>query len=172
MNEKLKTTILYGSSTGNTRNAAATIAMHFEHALLLDIQNARKNDLEKPDLLILGISTWGLGDLQYDWHEFLKILQKANLRDKTVALFGLGDQQNYADTFVDALGTLYDLVNGKAKVIGFWPNKGYSLYKSKALENGYFKGLALDFDNEPEKTDERIESWCKQLKAELNQPQS
>lgn len=167
MDRKLNITVFYGSSTGNTRYAAKTIAAHFEETQVFDIQHAGKNDLEKPDLLILGISTWGLGDMQYDWQNFLKILQKANLKNKTLALFGLGDQRNYADTFVDALGTLHEQIKNKAKVIGFWPNEGYVLQRSKALENGYFKGLVLDFDNEADKTEERIAAWCRQLKTEL-----
>lgn len=168
MENKINLTVFYGSSTGNTRLAAIAIAAHFTDALVCDIQHAGKNDLEKPDLLIFGISTWGLGDMQYDWQVFSKSLQKANLKNKTLALFGLGDQRNYADTFVDAMGTLYEQVKNKAKVIGFWPKEGYTLRRSKALENGYFKGLALDFDNQPDKTEKRIAAWCSQLKTELD----
>ena len=41
--------------------------------------------------LILGIPTWGIGEMQDDWLLALPVLDDLNLTDKTAALFGLGD---------------------------------------------------------------------------------
>ena len=48
--------------------------------------------------LIFGIPTWGIGELQDNWIEYLPLLEKMDLRGKTAALFGLGDQESYPDT--------------------------------------------------------------------------
>ncbi|MGK7929678.1 MAG: flavodoxin FldA, partial [Spirulina sp.] len=38
---------------------------------------------------------------------------------------------------------------------------------SKAVKNGKFVGLALDDDNESDKTSDRIQKWVTQLKSEF-----
>ena len=57
--------VIYGSSTGNTESAAAVIAGAFGTEAI-NITNAKPEDFEA-GLLILGSSTWGLGELQDDW---------------------------------------------------------------------------------------------------------
>ncbi len=164
----MRTAIFFGSSSGNTREVANIIASEFEGAHLFDVEKATKNDLEAFDFLIFGVSTWGYGDLQHDWQNFLKTLQKSNLTGKTIALFGLGDQKNYPDTFLDGLGQLYETVCEKAHIIGYWPMGSYNFNQSKALVNGHFAGLALDADTQRHYNAERISGWCAQLKAEIS----
>lgn len=121
-------------------------------------------DLEPFSFLILGASTWGDGDLQEDWDSFLPVLGKSDLSDKTIALFGTGDASAYSDTFVDAIGILYDeLKNTGAAFTGFCETEGYSFDDSRALIDGKFAGLPLDDENENEKTPERISSWVKSI---------
>jgi flavodoxin I len=60
----MKTGIFYGSTTGNTENAAELIGKLIENSDIQSIADTKKDDLEKYDLLILGTSTWGWGELQ------------------------------------------------------------------------------------------------------------
>ena len=57
------------------------------------------------ELLVLGSSTWGVGDLQDDWAAQLDAV-KANFAGKKVATFGLGDSVGFADSFCVAAETL------------------------------------------------------------------
>lgn len=91
------------------------------------------------------------------------------LQVKTVALFGTGDQVGYPDTFLDGMGMLYETFQYRgAKFIGFWPTQGYDFTSPlPLLDHDHFVGLAIDEDNQPELTDERIKEWCKMIKPEL-----
>lgn len=115
-------------------------------------------------MLILGCPTYGFGDLHTDWEDNLSALEGANLENKTVALFGTGDQILYPDTFIDAVGILYDHVVAKgARVVGFTDTVGYDFSSSAALRDGRFVGLALDEDNQSSRTEGRIIAWIGQL---------
>ena len=88
--------------------------------------------------------------------------------NKPVALFGLGDQYGYTDTFLDAVGMLYEpLVAAGAKVVGRWAGEGYDFEASTAHVDGAFVGLALDADNQSDMTAARVREWADQLKGEL-----
>jgi len=87
---------------------------------------------------------------------------------KTVALYGLGDQEKYPGNFVDALGTLYEFVTARgARVVGFWPSDGYDFIASKAEEEGEFFGLVLDQDNQKQLTDDRLATWLRLISGEF-----
>ena len=89
---------------------------------------------------------------------------------KLVALFGCGDQEDYAEYFCDALGTIRDIIepNG-AVIVGHWPTAGYHFEASKGLaDDNHFVGLAIDEDRQPELTAERVEKWVKQIREELH----
>ena len=114
--------------------------------------------------LILGISTWGLGELQDDWIAVLPVLEDLDLKGKKVALFGLGDQESYPDTFADALGMLYDILNPKECVFtGEWSTEGYHFEASKALRGDDFVGLVLDVENQDDLTELRMDKWLIKL---------
>jgi flavodoxin I len=156
--------VIYGSTLGNTEQAAKRIA-----ALLggsaVPIATAEPSDFEA-DLLVLGTSTWGLGDLQDDWAAGRAKLEAAPLSGKAVALFGQGDQVSYSTTYLDGMGELFDIVNARgASVVGGWPTDGYRHDESKAVRDGVFVGLALDDDNDSGQTASRIAAWCAQLKG-------
>lgn len=51
--------------------------------------------------------------------------------------------------------------------VGHWSTEGYEHEASKAIKNGKFVGLALDEDNQSEKTEERVKAWVQQLKTEF-----
>lgn len=158
-----KTGIFYGSTTGMTENVANIIAnkLGMTSADVHDVAKIRAESIAPYDLLILGTSTWGAGELQDDWYGALKILKKCDLTEKEIALFGCGDSETYADTFCDGIGLLYDeLKDSGAKFTGNnVPTSGYSFSSSFAVVDGKFAGLPLDEANEPEKTESRIENW-------------
>jgi flavodoxin I len=127
--------IIYGSSTDNTKNVAQKIAQKLsgENVLLEDVSAVNFSDLADYPNIILGTSTWGLGDLQDDWDGRISELQNTDLTGKTLAFFGLGDSSSYSDTFADGMGLLYESLEGKGiKVTGAVSTDGYSFDSSKA----------------------------------------
>ena len=166
-----KTGIFYGSSTGTCEDLANQIADKMGVAAS-DVYSADKlsADLVKEyDLLILGTSTWGDGELQDDWYDGIKVLKSADLSFKSIALFGCGDSESYCDTFCDGMGILHE--DSKDSGCSFIGNKvgtdGYSFSSSIAVVNGAFVGLALDEVNESDKTAERIDNWTAELKKHI-----
>jgi len=99
--------IFYGSSTSRTEEAANQIQKSLGHGEVFDIAEVDLSLLNSFDVLILGTSTWGTGDLQDDWESAQKKLAVANLKGKYVALFGLGDQESFPDSFLDGMGILF-----------------------------------------------------------------
>ena len=159
--------VIFGSTTGATESAAAEIAAAFG-VQAINVANATADDF-KADLLILGSSTWGLGELQDDWAAKIGLLENADLNGKLVAVFGLGDQNGFADTYCDAMGILAKTAKSRgANLIGQTSAEGYGHSSSAAAEDGMFCGLALDDNNESEKTSSRIGAWVEKLKAHLS----
>lgn len=163
-----KTAIFYGSSSGNTESIAKKLS-GLLNADVYDVAQSPTDKLADYNTLIFGASTWGLGDLQDDWEDFLPKLAAANLQGKNIALFGLGDADGYPDTFVDGIGTIYKVVQDKGcKIVGFTSTEGYSFDDSTALIYGQFVGLPLDEDNESKLTDSRLQKWVEQIKGEIS----
>jgi len=161
-----KIAIVYGSSTGATQSVAEKIKGHFDDADLFDAAEVTLDELQPYEYLILGASTTGVGDLQDDWEVFLPKFEKLNFSGKTVALFGLGDSASFSTSFAGAMHQIYKEIKGKAKIVGFVSTDGYTYDDSDAVVDGHFVGLALDEDNEFDKTDDRINAWVKDLKKE------
>lgn len=162
--------LFYGSTTNNTANAAKQIEAALGDAVstVQDIAQAQAETLMPFDVLILGTSTWGYGEQQDDWQGFESEIAKVDWKGKKVALFGLGDQYGYSDTFVDAMGLLYEAVVAQgATVIGAWAGQDYEFESSAAHKDGAFVGLALDEDNQSDLTEGRIALWVASLKGEL-----
>jgi flavodoxin I len=162
--------IIYGSSTGNTKNVAMKIAKKLsgENVLLKDVTSVDFNDLAEYPNIILGTSTWGLGDLQDDWNDRIQELKSVDLEGKTLAFFGLGDSSSFSDTFADGMGLLYDALEGKGfNLAGKIPVEGYNFDSSVAVKENNFVGLALDEDNESSLTDKRLDAWIANLIPEL-----
>ncbi|MBO6117268.1 MAG: flavodoxin [Bacteroidales bacterium] len=166
-----KTCIIYGSTTGTCEGLASKIAEKLGIASqdVINVNDFKAEMLSLYDNLILGTSTWGAGDLQDDWYGGgLKILQSNDLTGKTVAIFGCGDSASYGDTFCGGMAELYDAVVSKgASVIGKVDADDYMFESSAAVINDEFVGLALDEDNEGDKTEARIDKWVEQIKNNL-----
>lgn len=162
-----KTIVIYGSSTGTCQSIAERIANRLG-VETLDVQNLTESVIDSNANLILGTSTWGAGELQDDWYDGLKMLQKADLKGKIIAFFGCGDCETYGDTFVSAIGELYNgIKDSGAAFIGSVSTDGYSFAGSEAVIDGQFIGLPLDEINEEDKTDERIDAWVESIKDKL-----
>jgi flavodoxin I len=174
--------LFFSSSTGNTRRIAKAIKKRFDDDTMADALNVNK---ATPELvigythLIFGTSTLGGGQLPGlstdcmggGWEEFLPRLEDVDFTGKTVALFGLGNQDKYPDEFVDALGEIYRFVVARgANVVGQWPADNYDFITSKALVNDEFVGLVLDQENQKALTDERVDEWLKSIKSDFELP--
>lgn len=166
--------LFYGSDTGCTEEVANKIQELLGEDLVetIDVFDASTDDFSNYDQLILGLSTWYDGQLQSDWESFFDDFKEIDFTGKTVALYGLGDQVGYAHNFTDGVGIIGKVVleNG-GKVIGNWPTDGFehetSINEEACDRDGYFLGLALDEDNQPELTEERIEKWVEQIRGEF-----
>lgn len=163
--------IFFGSDTGNTENIAKQIQklLGSDVAEVYDIAKSTKEDIEKFDTLLLGIPTWYYGEAQCDWDDFFPTLEDINFDGKLVAIFGCGDQEDYAEYFCDAMGAVRDIIEPRgATIVGLWPTAGYSFEASKGLaDDDYFIGLAIDEDRQPELTNERVAQWVQQIKEEM-----
>ena len=62
--------VIYGSSTGNTQRAAEAVAAGLGGSAV-NITDAKAGDFNA-DLLVLGTSTWGYGEMQDDWQNGMK----------------------------------------------------------------------------------------------------
>jgi flavodoxin I len=160
--------IFYGSTGGNTKSVAERLAKALgNRAELHNIENATPKMIDSYKYLIFGTSAWGIGDMQDDWEYFIYELDQVKFDGKKVALFGLGDQVLYADSFVDGLGTLYCRLPNKEVVVGQWPIDGYKFAFSLAEKDGSFVGLVLDEENQADQTEARIMKWVKMLEKEF-----
>ena len=161
-----KTGIFYGSTTGATEQIAKTIAekLGVSSDDVMEVSKMKAENLNDYDFLILGSSTWGSGELQDDWYSAIDVLKKADLSGKKIAIFGTGDSYSYSDTFCDAIGQIYDAVKDSgATVVGFVDPAEYDFDSSVSVVDGHFVGLALDEDNESDKTEARIDNWINTL---------
>lgn len=168
----MKIGLFYGSTSGNTEDAAKRIREQFGADRLETFASIEADNpklLEGYDVLILGIPTWNIGELQADWDTMFPKLDEIDLSGTRIAMFGLGDVGGYPDTYQDAMGIVYLklLEQGATGGLGFIDTEGYDHFDSKAIIDDKFCGLCLDEDTEPEMTDERVAAWCAQLKSEL-----
>ncbi|MCD7936180.1 MAG: flavodoxin [Tannerellaceae bacterium] len=162
--------LFYGSESDDTAVVAHKIIQGFKDIAIeaVAVEVANGEDLEAYNYIIAGVATWPGGKVPTYWDDLIEDLQESDMTHKRVAIFGLGDQKNYPDNFVDSIGTLASAFEAAgATLVGLTNTEGYTFNKSKAVENGGFLGLAIDTDNQPDQTDERIAKWVNQLKREF-----
>lgn len=157
--------IIYGSSMGNTAEAAELISKNL--GLECEVVNVSETDaatINGYDKLILGSSTWGSGDLQDDWDAF--DFGSLNLSGKVVACFGLGDSASYSDEYCNALAKLYNAAKaaGGNMIDATVSTDGYDFEGSESVVDGKFIGLALDAENQAELTEQRVKDWVAKIK--------
>ena len=162
--------LFFGTQTGKTEGIAEMIRDEFgsSEIELHDMSQADVSDFDGYTKLIIASPTWDIGELQSDWDAFFPELDNIDFKGKTVAYFGTGDQLGYSDNFMDAVGILETKISARGgKTIGHWSTDGYEHTTSKAVKNGKFVGLAIDEDNQPDLTDERVKVWVAQIKKEF-----
>lgn len=162
--------LFYSASAVKTSQIAKKIreAMGAEHVDIIPVEQAWGNDFEAYDNLIIGVSTWFDGELPTYWDELIPELEALKLKGKKVALFGLGDQVNYPDNFVDGLGILGEAFQkAGAVLVGYTSTADYSFNSSRAVHDDRWCGLVIDIENQSKLTDRRVKEWCEQLKKEF-----
>lgn len=169
--------LFYGSTEGATAAAAAVIKEEIEATGLaaVELHDVAFTDLkvmESYDFLILGISTWDIGQLQADWAYKFAELDKLDLTGKRVAIYGLGDQYAYPDSFVDAINTLSEKVMQRGAIpIGFsMVDDTYEFTFSEAVYKEVFIGLALDAENQDNLTRRRVRAWVQTVLEDIELP--
>jgi flavodoxin I len=163
--------LFYGTTTGETESVAGMIRDAFgsDVVTLHDISQANANDFHNYKYIIIGCPTFDAGDLQSDWESFFDELDNIDFTGKQVAYFGNDDQNNYPQTFQDAIGILEERISELGgQTIGYTSTHRYLIEDSKALREEGFCGLALDEENQSHLTEERIISWVNQLNQEFS----
>ena len=164
--------LIFGSCTGKTAYLAERIVEAFRpeiDLMLIDVSTIEAKDIPEFSFAICGIPTWDEGELEYGWADVYEDLDDVVLNETTIAMFGLGDQWSYGDTYQDAMGILYKKLveRGATGGIGFTSTDGHDFVESCAVETDHFVGLALDEENQDELSEQRIKEWCQQVKLEL-----
>ncbi|HIW52129.1 MAG TPA: flavodoxin [Candidatus Alistipes excrementipullorum] len=162
------TGIFFGSMTGTTESAANEIAARLGVAAddVHNVADVSADEAERYDLLLLGSSTWGCGELQDDWYGFLDALKSKDLTGRKVGLFGCGDSGSYPDTFCDAIGIIYDaLQSAGCSFVGALAPEDYLALGSRACRDGRLLGLVID-ENAPASNAGRMDTWCRLIETE------
>lgn len=170
----LKIGLVYGTEFDDTKRIGSKISTAIlNYGLSVQMLSAEQTDastLKSLDVIILGAPTTK-NDVSFEGLAALETsLLQADLSNKTIALYGLGDQRLYPDSFLDSMASLYRSVSGRgAKLVGRWPVIGYSFTQSKALSNDgkMLFGLALDPTNQSSLTDFRIANWVAYIMQEV-----
>jgi flavodoxin I len=165
-----KTAIIYSFHTQKSKKVAEKIIDAFGKDKIdaINAEEITTATFEKYDNFILSAPTWFDGELPNYWDEFVPDLEDMDLKKKTFAVFGLGDQKGYPENFCDAIGILVEILEDcGANIIGKTPNEGYDFESSKALRGDEFVGLLLDQENQARQTQKRVENWVAQLKKEM-----
>lgn len=104
--------LIYGSTTGNTETLAEGVVLGLKRsATEVTVKDVTEVDVDKLldyDVIVLGSSTWGDGELQDDFVDFYDKMGKVLLTGEKAAVFGPGDKKNYLDTFCKAVDILED----------------------------------------------------------------
>jgi flavodoxin I len=169
--------LFYGSTDGHTAAAAAHLKTELDGLArtegappveLFDVADYYLEEMLDFDCLVLGVPTWHHGQLQRDWEGVLDEFAGLDLHGKRAAVFGLGDQLGYPDTFADALFFIADALRSRgAALVGAWPLDGYTFRASWAVADGRFLGLVLDEHNQGDLTGERLKTWAQQIWREF-----
>ena len=123
--------LFFGSSTGCGEGVANQIKTIIDGTGVAEVDIAVVSAdsvkiFENYDYLILGASTWNIGELQDDWAIKFPEMDALNLAGRKVAMYGCGDQFGYSNSFIDAVGIIGDKVIEKGgDVVGWWPDDGY-----------------------------------------------
>ena len=161
--------LIYGSDTGNTELVTEDITKLLDDIEVTTVADLTPEDWDH-DKFILGIPTWYDGELQSDWEDYFEEFKTIDFTDKTVAIFGLGDQLGYDEWFCDGIGILAKVIldNG-GRVIGYTDKDesyDFDTTPKSIIKDDVFYGLCIDEDNQGELTQDRLSKWVEQIKLE------
>ncbi|HCC28822.1 MAG TPA: flavodoxin, partial [Marinilabiliales bacterium] len=89
-----RTAILYSFNSQKTARAAKMVQEEFGGNLEeVNVEEITLNKFHDYENFILGVPTWFDGELPNYWDEFIPELEEADLKGKTFALYGAGDQK-------------------------------------------------------------------------------
>jgi flavodoxin I len=165
-----KVALIYSYNSTKTAKIAEKIIQEWADESLVPVnaENIDEKTFISFDQMILGVPTWFDGELPNYWDEFVPTIDDLDLKGKSIAIFGLGDQVNYSENFLDAVGIMAELLDSRgAKLVGYTSSEGYTFEHSCGVRGDKFAGLAIDYENQPQLTDLRIKNWIKQLKEEF-----
>ncbi len=165
-----KAVIIYSFHTQKSKKVAEKIIDAFgkNKITVVNAEDLTTEVFEKNDHFILSAPTWFDGELPNYWDEFVPDLEDMDLKNKTFAVFGLGDQKGYPENFCDAIGILVEILeNCGATIVGKVPAEGYNFESSRAVRDKQFVGLPLDQENQARLTQTRVDNWVTQLKKEM-----
>lgn len=142
-----KVLIVYGTTTGNTEVVAEQITNVMQKnghdVTTKNVVDATVVELANGyDLTLLGSSTWGDDEIEFqeDFEPFYNELDKADLKEKKVALFGCGDSSY--EYFCGAVDLLEEKMEElEAKVVG----------------------IPLRIDGDPDSFSSEINDWATEL---------
>ena len=135
----------------------------------VNAEEVNEENFTRFDNIIVGVPTWFDGELPNYWDEFVPALEDLDLKNKQIAIYGLGDQKGYPENFNDGVGIFAELVEKQgANVIGTTSCEGYEFESSRAKRGDRFCGLCIDQENQARLTKKRIAGWVEQLKKEFN----
>ena len=141
-----KATIIFGSTTGNTETVANKIAENmadYDVAVQYVTEVPDDSSVQEVDLVLYGCSTMGLGELQEDFIPYYESrMTPALLKGKNVAVFGLGDKENYEEYFCWSA----DILSKKVQECG----------ANLVCE-------PLKVDGEPDDNEDAVVAWAKGL---------
>lgn len=161
--------IFFGSSTGYTADVASKLAkaLGVESKDVYDVANAAPSALGDYDVILLGSSTWGSGELQDNFADFINGIEELYLPGKAIAIFGCGDE-TMSTTFGAALGEIYKRMQKTgANFIAPFNTDGYSYEESPAVVDGKCVGLLIDDINHSDLTDSKIKAWTDEIKESI-----
>ena len=161
--------LIYGSDTGNTELVTEDISKLLDNIEVTTVADLTSEDWDH-DKFILGIPTWYDGELQSDWEDYFEEFKTIDFTNKTIAIFGLGDQLGYDEWFCDGIGILAKVIieNG-GKVIGYTEKDDsydFDTTPKSLVDDNTFYGLCLDEDNQDDLTQDRLVNWVDKLKEE------
>ena len=161
--------LIYGSDTGNTELVTEDLVKLLGNVEVTTVADLTSEDWDH-DKFILGIPTWYDGELQSDWEDYFDTFKEIDFTDKTVAIFGLGDQLGYDEWFCDGIGILAEVIlkNG-GRVIGYTDKDesyDFDTTPKSIIKDDVFYGLCIDEDNQAELTQDRLSKWVEQIKLE------
>lgn len=169
--------IFYAPEKGSTEKVAklvqAKIGANVADLILVDNKTSVEQ-FKNYESLIFAISTVGRDawDAKYDkigWDLFIPKITEYDFSQQKIAIVGLGNHIMYADTFVDSMGVLAEVIfESDGDIVGRVAADEYDFNDSQALYADEFIGLPIDEDNESELTDSRVSNWLASIKSELN----